>query len=76
MNVNDLVGIDVHTDTEVSGQPADALWQPCELAASTYFKAERPTIPETIAYYRQRKARPSDLLGRQRVRNRRKTHLE
>ena len=57
MNVSDLVAIDVHTHAEVScRQPADAFWQPYEDAASKYFKAgKRPTIAETIAYYRERK---------------------
>ena len=33
-------------------QPADAIWQAYEDAASKYFKAaKRPTIAETIAYY-------------------------
>lgn len=57
MNVKDLIAIDVHTHAEVScRQPADANWQPYEDAANKYFKAgKRPTIPETIAYYRERK---------------------
>ena len=57
MNVNELVAIDVHTHAEVScRQPADLFWQPYEAAASKYFKAgRRPTIPETIAYYRERR---------------------
>ena len=57
MNVNDLVAIDVHTHAEVScRQPADAFWQPYEAAANKYFKAgKRPTIAETIAYYRERR---------------------
>jgi uncharacterized protein len=57
MNVNDLIAIDVHTHAEVScRQPTDANWQPFEEAANKYFKAgKRPTIAETIAYYRERK---------------------
>ena len=57
MNVNDLVAIDVHTHAEVScRQPADAFWQPYEDAANKYFKAgKRPTIAETVAYYRERR---------------------
>ena len=57
MNVNDLVAIDVHTHAEVScRQPADAFWLPYEQASAKYFKSgRRPTIPETIAYYRERK---------------------
>src|SRR5208337_3505727 len=57
MKVNDLVAIDVHTHAEVScRQPADAMWEPYEAAASQYFKVgKRPTIAETLAYYRERK---------------------
>ena len=57
MKVHDLVAIDVHTHAEVScRQPADALWQPYEDAANVYFKAgKRPTIAETIRYYRDLK---------------------
>jgi hypothetical protein len=57
MKVDDLVAIDVHTHAEVScRQPADAFWQPYEDAAGKYFKAgKRPTIAETVAYYRERK---------------------
>jgi hypothetical protein len=57
MNVNDLVAIDVHTHAEVScRQPSDAFWLPYEQASAKYFKSgRRPTIPETIAYYRERK---------------------
>ena len=57
MNVDDLVAIDVHTHAEVScRQPADAFWQPYEDAANKYFKVgKRPTIAETLAYYRERK---------------------
>ncbi len=57
MNVKDLVAIDVHTHAEVScRQPADEVWQEYEDAASKYFKAgKRPTIAETVAYYRERK---------------------
>jgi predicted TIM-barrel fold metal-dependent hydrolase len=57
MNINNLVAIDVHTHAEVScRQPADAFWEPYEAAASDYFKVgKRPTISETITYYRDRK---------------------
>ena len=57
MKTADLVAIDVHTHAEVScRQPADANWQPYEDAANKYFKAgKRPTIAETVAYYRERK---------------------
>src|SRR5450755_3793772 len=57
MNTTDLIAIDVHTHAEVScRQPTDEVWQVFEDAASKYFKAgKRPTIAETIAYYRERK---------------------
>ncbi len=57
MNLNELIAIDVHTHAEVScRQPHDEVWQPYDEAASKYFKAgKRPTIAETIAYYRKRK---------------------
>ena len=57
MNIKDLIAIDVHTHAEVScRQPAGEVWQEYEDAASKYFKAgKRPTIAETIAYYRERK---------------------
>jgi predicted TIM-barrel fold metal-dependent hydrolase len=58
MNVDELVAIDVHTHAEVScRQPVDEVWKKYEEAASKYFKAasKRPTIAETIEYYRERK---------------------
>jgi hypothetical protein len=57
MKLEDLVAVDVHTHAEVScRQPHDDVWQPYDEAASKYFKAgKRPTIAETIAYYRERK---------------------
>jgi predicted TIM-barrel fold metal-dependent hydrolase len=57
MNLDNLFAIDVHTHAEVScRQPADANWQPFEDAANKYFKAsKRPTIAETVAYYRELK---------------------
>ena len=57
MNVKDLIAIDVHTHAEVScRQPQDEVWKEYEDAATKYFKAgKRPTIAETIAYYRERK---------------------
>ena len=57
MNVKDLIAIDVHTHAEVScRQEPDEAQQPYDDAASKYFKADkRKTIPETIAYYRERK---------------------
>jgi predicted TIM-barrel fold metal-dependent hydrolase len=57
MNVQDLVAIDVHTHAEVSCRhEPDEEWKKFEDASAKYFKAgKRPTIPETIAYYRERK---------------------
>lgn len=57
MNVNELIAIDIHTHAEVScRQPQDEVWKEFEDAASKYFKAgKRPTIDETVAYYRERK---------------------
>src|SRR6204780_5991482 len=57
MNLQDLIAIDVHTHAEVScRQPVEEVWKQYEAAASKYFKAgKRPTIAETIAYYRERK---------------------
>jgi len=57
MKVDELIAIDVHTHAEVScRQPVDEVWKEYEDAATRYFKADkRPTIDETIAYYRERK---------------------
>jgi predicted TIM-barrel fold metal-dependent hydrolase len=57
MNVDDLVAIDMHTHAEVScRQEPDPFWAPFEEAASRYFKAgKRPSIQETIDYYRERR---------------------
>ncbi len=57
MNTADLLAIDTHTHAEVScRQPVDGVWQEYEDAASLYFKAgKRPTVAETVAYYRERK---------------------
>ncbi|MCF8200181.1 MAG: amidohydrolase family protein [Sulfuritalea sp.] len=57
MNIDELVAIDTHTHAEVSCcQPSDPHFEPYERAADKYFKnAHRPTIAETIAYYRERK---------------------
>jgi hypothetical protein len=56
MNLEKLSAIDVHTHAEVScRQPVDEIWKKFEDAASEYFKAgKRPTIAETVAYYRER----------------------
>jgi hypothetical protein len=57
MNFDDLVAFDVHTHAEVScRQPQDDFGKEFDEAASKYFKlGHRPTIAETVAYYRERK---------------------
>src|ERR1700741_3203003 len=57
MKIDELIAIDVHTHAEAScRQPHAAMWQPYDEAASRYFKVgKRPSIAETIAYYRERK---------------------
>jgi len=57
VRVDDLIAIDVHTHAEVSCRQApDPEWQRYEDAAGKYFKAgKRPTIAETVAYYRERR---------------------
>jgi predicted TIM-barrel fold metal-dependent hydrolase len=57
MKLDELAAIDVHTHAEVSCcQPADPIWSSYEDAASSYFKTgKRPTIAETVAYYRERR---------------------
>jgi predicted TIM-barrel fold metal-dependent hydrolase len=56
MDIDKLVAIDVHVHAEVScHQPEDPIMGKYLDAATTYFKADRqrPTIPETIALYRE-----------------------
>jgi predicted TIM-barrel fold metal-dependent hydrolase len=58
MNPSELIAIDIHTHAERScRQPVDEIQAEFDAAATTYFKTDskRPTIPETIAYYRERK---------------------
>ncbi|MEZ4863429.1 MAG: amidohydrolase family protein [Caldilineaceae bacterium] len=57
MDINELIAIDVHTHAEVSCcQPYDEFGRAYDEAASNYFKFDkRPTIAETIEYYRERK---------------------
>ena len=57
MNTHNLVAIDVHVHAEVSCRhPADEFGKEFDEAADKYFKTEhRPTIAETVAYYRERK---------------------
>jgi len=57
MNVDELIAIDTHTHAEVSCcQEADPYGEEYDRAADKYFRnRRRPTIDETIAYYRERK---------------------
>jgi hypothetical protein len=61
VNVKDLIAIDTHTHAEVSCcQPPDLFGKEYDEAADKYFRTalkagRRPTIPETIAYYRERR---------------------
>ena len=57
MNYKDLVAIDIHTHAEVScWNPFDNYGEAYDRAADKYFRnSRRPTIAETIAYYRERK---------------------
>jgi hypothetical protein len=57
MNVDELIAIDTHTHAEVSCcQPADPFGEEYDRAADKYFRnSRRPTIAETVAYYRERR---------------------
>jgi uncharacterized protein len=57
MNTNDLIAIDIHTHAEVSCRnPFDSYGEEYDRAADKYFGSNRrPTIAETVAYYRERK---------------------
>jgi predicted TIM-barrel fold metal-dependent hydrolase len=57
MKVDELVAIDTHTHAEVScWNPFDSYGEEYDRAADKYFRSNRrPTIDETIAYYRERK---------------------
>lgn len=66
MNLDQLVAIDVHTHAEHScRQPHDPIQAEFDAAATLYFKTdvERPTIAQTIEYYRERKVREPILKG-------------
>ncbi|MFC2953478.1 amidohydrolase family protein [Marinicaulis aureus] len=57
IDLNKIKAIDVHTHAEVScNDPEDPIMGKFLDAASIYFKADRkrPTIPETIDYYREK----------------------
>ena len=57
MDYQNLVAIDIHTHAEVScWNPFDAYGEEYDRAADKYFRSSRrPTIAETVAYYRERK---------------------
>jgi len=57
MKLETLIAIDTHTHAEVSCcQPHDTFGEEYDRAADRYFRnTRRPTIDETIAYYRERR---------------------
>ena len=57
MKTQDLIAIDIHTHLETSCRnPFDNYGEEYDRAADKYFKnAKRPTLQETIDYYRERK---------------------
>ena len=57
MKHQDLIAIDIHTHAEVScWNPFDNYGEEYDRAADKYFGSDRrPTIEETVAYYRERK---------------------
>ena len=57
MNPDDLIAIDVHTHAEVScWNPFDNYGEEYDRAADKYFRStRRPTIEETVAYYREKR---------------------
>jgi hypothetical protein len=71
MKTDDLIAIDIHTHAEVScWNPFDNYGEEYDRAADKYFGSNRrPTIDETVAYYREIKDRPGDVHGRQRERS-------
>jgi len=57
MDIDNLIAIDTHTHAEVScWNPFDSYGEEYDRAADKYFRSSRrPTIEESIAYYRERK---------------------
>jgi predicted TIM-barrel fold metal-dependent hydrolase len=57
MDIDKLIGIDTHTHAEVSCRnPFDPYGEEYDRAADKYFRSDRrPTIDESIAYYRERR---------------------
>ena len=68
MKTEDLIAIDIHTHAEVSCRnPFDSYGEEYDRAADKYFGSDRrPTIDETVAYYRETQDRPGDVHGGQR----------
>jgi predicted TIM-barrel fold metal-dependent hydrolase len=78
MDIDNLVAIDTHTHLEVSCRnPFDNYGEEYDRAADKYFRSsKRPTMEETLAYYRERKVGFVNFtvdaeaqLGRQRISN-------
>ena len=78
MDLDSLVAIDTHTHAEVScWNPYDRYGEEYDRAADKYFRSDRrPTIDESVAYYRERKiglvmftVDAETQLGRQRIPN-------
>lgn len=78
MNHEELIAIDIHTHAEVScWNPFENYGSEYDRAADKYFRSDkRPTIAETVAYYRERKlglvmftVDSESNLGRTRIRN-------
>ena len=57
MNTADLIAIDTHTHLEVScWNPFDSYGEEYDRAADKYFRSsKRPTMAESLAYYRENK---------------------
>jgi uncharacterized protein len=57
MDIENLIAIDTHTHLEVSCRnPFDNYGEEYDRAADKYFRSSRrPTMDETLAYYRERK---------------------
>lgn len=78
MDIDNLIAIDTHTHLEVSCRnPFDNYGEEYDRAADKYFRSsKRPTMNETLAYYRERKVGFVNFtvdaeaqLGRQRISN-------
>ena len=78
MDIDNLIAIDTHTHLEVSCRnPFDNYGEEYDRAADKYFRSSRrPTMDETLAYYRERKVGfvnftvdAESQLGRKRISN-------